>query len=94
MRSQPGARSLVVRGPPPRRGFRKTGARQLDFGRQRQQLVQGVLAEDLKDALRRLAYRGRDQESVGGRVQLEMLVRMGQRVMGNQGGYVSQFRVF
>ena len=89
-----GRRSLVVRGPPPRRRFRKTGARQLDFGRQRQQLVQSVLAENLKNALRRLLDRGRDQQGMGGRVQLEVLVRVGQRVMSNQGGYVSQLRVF
>ncbi len=70
-------RRLVVRGPLPGRGFGQPGACQLDLGRQGKQLIQGVLAEDLKDALRRLAHRGRDQQGMGGGVQLEVLVRDG-----------------
>ncbi len=74
---QPRLRRLVVRRPFPGRRFRQPGAFQVDLGRQGKKLIQGVLAEDLKDALRRLAYRGRDQQRMGGGVQLEVLVRGG-----------------
>ncbi len=81
-------RLLVVGRPSPRRRFGQPGVRQLDFGRQGQQLIQCVLAEDLEDALRRLAHRRRHQQRMRGGVQLEVLVRVGERVMRNQRGYV------
>ena len=85
---------LVVLRPPPRRWFRQPGAGQLDFGCQREKLIQRVLAEDLKNTLCRALDRGRHQQGVGGRVQLKMLVRMSQRVMRNQRGYMSQLGIF
>ncbi len=51
-------------------------------------MVEGFAAEDLEDAVCRLRDGGRLQERMSGGVQLEVLVRMGERVMRHQCGDV------
>ena len=64
------------------------------FGGHGQQLRQRVFAEDLVDALGGAADRRRGDEGVGGGEQLEVLLRMGQRIVRDQRGHVGQFGGF
>ena len=87
-REESGIGGAVILIAAPGRRLGQPGAVEAALGGQRQKLIEGVVAEDLKDALGGLAHRGRDQQRVRGRVQLEMLVRMGERVMRNQRCYM------
>ncbi len=72
----------------PRGRCGQADALEIDFGSDGEQVVEGFLAEDLEDAVRGLGDRRRLQERVGGGVQLEVLVGMGERVMSHQSCYV------
>jgi len=54
------------------------------YRRDRNQLVENFSAEDLVHALAVSRYRRGHQHGVGGRVQLEVLIRMGQSVVGHE----------
>ena len=56
--------------------------------REGQKLIDEFAAEDLMQAVGRLADWRRDEQRMRGGMQLEMLVGMGERVMCNQRGYV------
>ncbi len=68
----------------------QTGVGEGGLGGHRQQLSERVLAEDLVDALRGARHRRRGDDGVRGRDQLEVFLRVGQRVVGHQGCDVGQ----
>src|SRR5271165_1701871 len=51
-------------------------------GRERNQLIQNLLSKYLVDALAVAGYWWRHQQGIGRRVQLKMLFRMRQRIVG------------
>jgi hypothetical protein len=67
----------------PGRGLGDARMVEAAFGGYGQELVEGVAAEDLIDALGRFADRRRGEQGVGSGVQLEVDFRMGERVMRN-----------
>src|SRR5437870_4984431 len=75
----------------PRRRLWQADLFQRLHGRHRNQLVENLLPKNLINALAVARYRGRDQHGVGSRVQLEVLVRMRQRVLRDQGGDMGKF---
>jgi len=78
----------------PGRWFGDAGVVKAALGGQGEELVESVAAEDLIDALGRLAHRRRCQQRVGGGVKLEVDFGMGERVMRHQRGYMSEFGGF
>ena len=61
-----------------------------NLGRQRKKLIERLFAEDLKDPVRGLGHRRRYQQGMRGRVQLEVLFRMSQRIVRHQSGDVRE----
>jgi hypothetical protein len=78
----------------PRRRLGQSGAVEGSLGCHGDELVEGVAAEDLVDALGGLRDRRRDEQGVGRGVQLEMLLGMGERVMCNQCCYMRELGGF
>ncbi len=69
---------------PPGRRLRQAHVQERLHGRHSNQLVESFLAEDLIDALAVSRDRGRQQHGIRGRMQLEMLLGMRQRVVRDQ----------
>src|SRR4029077_15908898 len=65
--------------------LRKPDMRQRQFRRDRNQLVEHILSEDLVNPFAVTRNRWRHQHCVGGRMQFEVFVRMRQRMMRDQG---------
>ncbi len=78
----------------PRWGLRQADAFQRLQGGDGNQLVQNLFSENLVHALAVTRYRRRYQHGVGGGVQLEMLVGMGQGVVRDQRRDVREFGGF
>src|SRR5213080_4364044 len=80
--------------PPPRWGLRQADSfKRLQRG-DGNQLIQNLFSEDLVNALAAIGHRRRNQNCIGGRVQLEMLIGMRQGVVGNERGDVGKFGRF
>src|SRR5271168_4652152 len=85
---------LRLRSATPWRRLRQADALQRLHGRERNQLVEGFASKNLIHALTMTGHGWRDQQGVGRRVQLKMLVGMGQCVVRYQGRDVGEFRRF
>src|SRR5204863_5749164 len=72
--------------PPPRWRLGKSRSLQWLKHRQRKQLIKNFLPENLINACAVIGYWRRNQHSIGGRMQFEMLVRMCQRIVRHQRG--------
>ena len=90
----PGIARRLVRILLPRRRLGQTGALQRRFGGHGKQLGQRLFAKDLVDALGGARYGRRGDDGVRGREQLEVLLRMGQRVVRDQRRHVGQLSGF
>ncbi len=78
----------------PRRRFRQSHMRKRRFRGQRQQLPKRLFAEDLINAFGRARDGRRGNNRVARRNQLEVLLRMRQRVMSHQRRHVRQLSRF
>ena len=79
----------------PRRRLRQPDTLQGLHGRQWNQLVEGLASKNLVHTLAMTGHGRRDQQSIGRRVQLEMFLRMRQRVVSyerNDVGELGRFR--
>ena len=79
---------LVIFGAPPWWRLGQSGALEFRLGDDGQQLVERLFAEDLVDALLMRLHWRRHQQRARLRVQLEMLVRMSQRIVRHETGDV------
>src|SRR5438552_8246608 len=80
--------------PPPRWGLRQADSFKRLQGGDGNQLIQNLFSEDLVNALAAIGHRRRNQNCIGGRVQLEMLIGMRQGVMGDERSDVGKFGRF
>ena len=89
-----GARASRVCSAPPRRRLRQSDAFQGLHCRQRNQLVEGLASKNLVHTLAVTGHGRGYQQGIGRRVQLEMLLRMRQRVVGYERNDVGEFGRF
>ena len=83
-----------LRSTPPRRRLRQADTLQWLQRRQRDQLVEDLASENLVHALAMTGHGRRHQQGIGRRVQLEMHLRMRQRIVGYERCDVRQFGRF
>src|SRR6266571_1143906 len=79
---------------PPRWRLRQANSLERLQRSNRDQLIENLFSKDLINALPAIGNRRRNQNCIGGRVQLEMLIGMRQGVVGNERGDVGKFGRF
>src|SRR5437899_6652330 len=93
-RSRRVAHAFLFLPSPPRWGLRQADSFKRLQGGDGNQLIQNLFSEDLVNALAAIGHRRRNQNCIGGRVQLEMLIGMRQGVMGDERSDVGKFGRF
>src|SRR5439155_15967060 len=85
------ARLTLLLFSPPRWRLRQANSLERLQGGDGNQLIENLFSKDLINALPAIGHRRRNQNCIGGRVQLEMLIGMRQGIVGDERSDVGKF---